>query len=313
METAAGIAVLPGGGGVAYSVTGPEDAPAILLNRPIGGSMTLWGHFANKLRRTRRVICFDPRGVGRSSDLPLFFDTRRMAEDARRLLDHLRVAEADVFGAGLGAMVASWLAADQPERVRRLVLASVPRTEEPSGSPSATLPALMKSVKSVQLMTGHWSDPEVRLVHGLLSPEFRARYPEKVQEIEALVRRVPTKRRNLVALTLAGLRHEAPRSLRASAPRTLLLVGARDSAAVLPETVLCRDVPGARVEQIPDAGCDVTLEQPEFTANRVLSFIGDAPLQQRKKPGRARVLSAGIGRGASVISLDERRALRHAH
>ena len=41
-----------------------------------------------------------------------------MAEDARRLLDHLGIARADVMGYSMGARIAVFLALAHPERVR---------------------------------------------------------------------------------------------------------------------------------------------------------------------------------------------------
>jgi pimeloyl-ACP methyl ester carboxylesterase len=45
-----------------------------------------------------------------------------MAEDARRLLDHLGIARADVMGYSMGARIAVFLALAHPERVRSLIL-----------------------------------------------------------------------------------------------------------------------------------------------------------------------------------------------
>ena len=44
-----------------------------------------------------------------------------MAEDARRLLDHLGIARANVIGYSMGARIAAFLALTHPDRVMRLV------------------------------------------------------------------------------------------------------------------------------------------------------------------------------------------------
>src|SRR3972149_7073696 len=73
----------------------------------------------------RRVIAYDNRGHGRSEKLydPSLYGAPIMAEDARRLLDHLGVARADVMGYSMGARVAAFLVFNHPRRVRSLVLA----------------------------------------------------------------------------------------------------------------------------------------------------------------------------------------------
>jgi pimeloyl-ACP methyl ester carboxylesterase len=72
----------------------------------------------------RRVIAFDNRGHGRSDKLyaPEAYDSTLMAEDAVNLLDHLKIARADVMGYSMGARIGAYLALDNPGRVRALVL-----------------------------------------------------------------------------------------------------------------------------------------------------------------------------------------------
>jgi pimeloyl-ACP methyl ester carboxylesterase len=48
-----------------------------------------------------------------------------MAEDARRLLDHLGIMRADVMGYSMGARISAFLAMSHPERVRNLVFAGL--------------------------------------------------------------------------------------------------------------------------------------------------------------------------------------------
>ena len=115
-------ATLSDGGTLSYEVRG-DGAPLLLL-RPLGGSKALWGPFADALAAQHRVVTFDPRGVGESSDAPLSCSTRGMARDAVELLDHLAIPRTHVFGLSMGGMVASWLAVDHAARLDRLVLAS---------------------------------------------------------------------------------------------------------------------------------------------------------------------------------------------
>ncbi len=72
----------------------------------------------------RRVIALDNRGHGRSQKPyePEAYHTDVMAEDARRLLDHLGVGRADVMGYSMGGRVSAKLALDHPDRVRSLVI-----------------------------------------------------------------------------------------------------------------------------------------------------------------------------------------------
>ncbi len=72
----------------------------------------------------RRVIAYDNRGHGRSGKLydPAAYGAPSMAEDGRRLLDHLGIARVDVLGYSMGARIATFLALAHPDRVRSLII-----------------------------------------------------------------------------------------------------------------------------------------------------------------------------------------------
>lgn len=255
---------------MSVSITGPStDAAPVLLLRPLGGSMALWGRFAVTLAEHARVIAFDPRGVGRSGPLPWHCSTREMARDAVALLDAFQVPRAHLFGLSLGGMVAEWIAVDAPERVESLVLAS-------------TLPemsSISHRVKDhvfpvLRALTEYGAEAEVALVHALLSSQFRDREPDRVRAIEAVIRAAPTKRRTLLTFALAGALHAAEPRFAQHSGRTLLLFGEHDwIVGKTSRKELARELPNAIVEILAGAGHDLSLERPVETAERVLRFV----------------------------------------
>jgi 3-oxoadipate enol-lactonase len=255
-------------GQVQFSVLGAESAPPILLNRPLGGSMSLWGEFAQRLGTTFRVVMFDPLGVGQSSAVPLGYTTRAMARDALQVLDHLGIESAHVFGLSLGGMVASFLALDFPARVRTLTLAStIPEPDAVSLRGAEKLLSLAGSLAEPR------ADVEVALVRRILSSEFRAAQPERVAEIERRLRETPATRKNLAILAFAAARHWGQRERLPSAFRTLLLFGELDVlAGAAARAELIAELPNAVCEIIPDAGHDLSLEQPTAAADRIIQF-----------------------------------------
>ena len=78
------------------------------------------------LSRLRRVIAFDPPGIGRAERTtdPAAFELDRVVDYGIGLLDHLGVARAAVAGVSMGGSYGLWLAARYPERVEKLVLMS---------------------------------------------------------------------------------------------------------------------------------------------------------------------------------------------
>jgi len=76
------------------------------------------------LRRSAyRVIAYDNRGHGESAKLydPQAYQPATMMEDARRLLDHLGIARADVMGYSMGARITAFFALAHPERLRSAI------------------------------------------------------------------------------------------------------------------------------------------------------------------------------------------------
>jgi pimeloyl-ACP methyl ester carboxylesterase len=96
--------------------------PVLLIAGQATG-MHGWGGFAEALARDFRVIVYDHRGIGGSGlGEPGAYSTRAFADDAVAVLDAAGVGAAHVVGHSMGGRVAQWMAADHPERVRRLVL-----------------------------------------------------------------------------------------------------------------------------------------------------------------------------------------------
>lgn len=107
------------------------QGPPILLvhgfasNVAMNWASTGWVTTLNKAGR--RVIAIDNRGHGHSDKL---YDTTQygaaiMAEDCRRLLDHLNIERADVMGYSMGARICAFLALNHPARVRTAIFAGL--------------------------------------------------------------------------------------------------------------------------------------------------------------------------------------------
>lgn len=106
---------------------GPAEAPPVLLIHGLYDRWETWQPVVPALAERFRVIAFDLRGHGRSSQPAGSYALRDYADDAVRLLARLRLTEPVVaIGFSLGALVAVVLAAEQPELVRALVLEDPP-------------------------------------------------------------------------------------------------------------------------------------------------------------------------------------------
>jgi 3-oxoadipate enol-lactonase len=107
---------------VHHVVTGPEDAPVVVLSNSLGSTHRMWDAQADALAEHFRVVRYDTRGHGDSPvpDGPYSIDD--VTDDVVALLDTLGVGQAHVVGLSLGGMTGLRLAARNPERVDRLVV-----------------------------------------------------------------------------------------------------------------------------------------------------------------------------------------------
>jgi pimeloyl-ACP methyl ester carboxylesterase len=117
------------GVGIAYSDEG-EGEPILLIHGFASNVAANWGDvgwIGALAAAGRRVIALDNRGHGQSEKLydPSGYGAPSMAEDARRLLDHLGIARADVMGYSMGARIATFLLLRHQQRVRSAILAGV--------------------------------------------------------------------------------------------------------------------------------------------------------------------------------------------
>jgi pimeloyl-ACP methyl ester carboxylesterase len=113
------IAFLDTGGGAGKT-------PVLLIHGFASNVETNWtntGWVTFLARAGYRVIAFDNRGHGQSQKLYEIVDygAPLMAEDARRLLDHVGVERANVIGYSMGARISAFLALAHPDRVAKVV------------------------------------------------------------------------------------------------------------------------------------------------------------------------------------------------
>ena len=118
---------------IAYHLEGEASAassPILLIHGFASNTATNWiatGWVRTLTRAGRQVIAFDNRGHGESEKLydPEAYGAPIMAEDARRLLDHLGISSADVMGYSMGARIAAFLAMAHPDRVHSAIFAGL--------------------------------------------------------------------------------------------------------------------------------------------------------------------------------------------
>ncbi|QSR30752.1 3-oxoadipate enol-lactonase [Nocardioides sp. S5] len=119
---------------VHHVVTGPEDAPVVVLSNSLGSTTSMWDAQADELADQFRVVRYDTRGHGASPVPPGPYDIDDLVDDVVALLDTLGVERAHFVGLSLGGMTGMRLAARHPECVDRLVVLCTGARLDPSSA-----------------------------------------------------------------------------------------------------------------------------------------------------------------------------------
>jgi pimeloyl-ACP methyl ester carboxylesterase len=106
-----------------YEVSGSGD-PLIVLH---GAYMNIpsMGAIIPKLAETHKVYALEFQGHGRTTDIDRPITYPNLADDVAAFMDKVGVTKADVFGYSMGAAAGLQLAIRHPEKVNKLVAASV--------------------------------------------------------------------------------------------------------------------------------------------------------------------------------------------
>jgi pimeloyl-ACP methyl ester carboxylesterase len=107
-----------------YEVEGPVGGPVVVLVHGLGGRAEDWRNLAPYLAKAGyRVYLPDLFGYGRSEKPPDFsYSIHDEAEAVMGFLDTVGLKQVDLGGWSMGGAIVQHVAADHPDRVRRLIL-----------------------------------------------------------------------------------------------------------------------------------------------------------------------------------------------
>jgi pimeloyl-ACP methyl ester carboxylesterase len=117
--------------GVAINYIDEGAGPAIVLVHGFAAHLeSNWrgpGIVDALLATGRRVVALDCRGHGKSAKPhdPEAYADNAMALDVIALMDHLRIAKADLLGYSMGGIISSWLLTNYEDRFRTVILSGI--------------------------------------------------------------------------------------------------------------------------------------------------------------------------------------------
>ena len=241
----------------------------LLMIRGLGSNADHWYSQLPALADRYRVITFDNRGIGRSSDPGGPFSVAMMADDTLGLMNALGLERPHVFGLSMGGMIAQELAIANPGRVGGLVLACTHAGGESQVRPAA-------SVLDLFLEMVHVASPEAKAAAAptLFDPDNLAQRPELAREYAQISLKHPAGVEILTRQWHAVQGHgTCGRLFRIQSP-ALVLTGKAD--VLIPpgnSEILARCIKGARLALVPGGGHQILVEQPEACNRIVLEFL----------------------------------------
>ncbi|WP_394830401.1 alpha/beta hydrolase [Pendulispora rubella] len=250
-----------------YDVSGPSDAPPVLLIMGFGLSSRGWSDLPARLAERFRVVVFDNRGIGQSTRPPGLFSMAHMADDAARVLDAANIERAHIFGISMGGMIAQEFALRHSRRAQSLALgcthASWLRHHRPT---VATIGALLGG------MFVRTPASRMRLASVLVSAELIEKEPQRFTD---WVSRSEPATAKMTALQMAAIvRHGTESRLPKLDVPTLVITGAEDRL-IPPENSrkLARLIPGAKLVELGATGHCFPLERTDATVAELTRFF----------------------------------------
>ena len=222
------------------------DGPPLVMLHGAGGFSLTRGH--DLLSRQFRVIAFEMPGFGQSAENTRTRDVPELARTLAAAAANLGLDRYDLLGISFGGTTALWLALQQPECVRGLVLAA-PAAIGWAGRPGAGSPE--------EMARRLYAHPERMPLPPAIDPAVQAkqqafvarvRGPERDADLEAQMRALPV--------------------------ATLVLFGTLDR--VIPPEMgrhYKELIPNGHLVFVYDAGHAIAVERPEAFADVVGDFL----------------------------------------
>ena len=177
--------------GTAFELSGPEDAPVVVLIHGLGLNRACWRWTVPALADRYRILSYDLFGHGRSADPPHTPSLSLFSQQLSDLLDHCAAPGAALVGFSLGGMIARRFAQDAPDRAKALAILHSPHRRSESAQA-----AIVKRVEQAR-EAGPRSTVEAALERWFTAP-----YREANPEVMDLVRSWVTANRQEVYHTI---------------------------------------------------------------------------------------------------------------
>jgi 3-oxoadipate enol-lactonase len=264
---------------IAYDVRG--SGPPLVLVMGYRLSSLAWPlAFIEALAKRFTVVLFDNRGTG-TSDKPTFgYEIPNMARDVAGLLDHLKIARANILGYSMGGAIAQEFVRQFPDRVLGLVLCATmcggPRAVY-APPPVVRVMRELDGLKPEEIARRIW---EVTYSPGYLENHRKLAEDQMRREIAA-----PTPLHAADLQFQAFAEFDCSKALPNIKAPTLVLTGDLDRL-VSPQNskFIASHIPGANLIVIPGCGHRMMWEATDECIGFVTEFLTGVSEEPRDSP-----------------------------
>jgi len=256
-----------------YEVSGPAGGDPLIILHGAYMNIPSMGAIIPRLAQTRRVYALEFQGHGRTTDIDRPITYPNLADDVAAFMDALGLRKADVFGYSMGAGAGLQLAIRHPQKVNKLVVASV--AYDSSG----------------------WQ-PEFKAVIPQMTVEMIVAMPfaAEYRKLAANPNGFPELARKLIALEKEPMAWEA--DVRALKMPVLIIAGDADVATLEHAVALFRllgggvmgdmgkPLPASRLAVLPATAHTAVINQPDLLMAFIEPFLKGVTPKGMWDPGR---------------------------
>ena len=235
----------------------------MVLAGSLGSTLSMWDRQVPALTEHFRVVRYDTRGHGSSPVPPGPYSIDDLADDLAALLDTVGAPRAHVVGLSLGGMTAMRLAARDPQRVDRLVLACTAASMPPAQSWAER--AAVVRAQGPGVLAG-------AVVERWLTPAGRRDHPA---DVELLVSMIATTPAEGYASCCTAIEHMDLRDdlAQITAP-TLVVCGREDPSIPLArQQTLAAAIHGASLRIVDRAAHLASFERPDAVTALLIDHL----------------------------------------
>ncbi len=210
-----------------YRITGDAPETLVLVNG-VGDDQDAWANqVADFVNAGLRVVTFDNRGVGRSSQPPGPYTSHQMAADLQALVAGLALPRFHLAGVSMGGVIAQQYAIAHPGDLASVVLANTFAAADPFTRAAFDTWALVAEAAGMPVMMRQQAP-------WIYSPAFYQRSPQRVEELIAAAEASTQPAAAFAAQMAALTRHDCADTI-GSVTAPALVIAARDDIIIRPE------------------------------------------------------------------------------